>query len=465
MNKKITAFLMAMLSVSAFAACGNTSGQANEASEITSAAAALEASVSESEAETTETNFSTETAQSLSFSVDEIKKVMNEKPYPKIIIDENSTSDEILRAGKIAGKYFGGILANYFKFGEFRQWKRSSVNGNEYYIEIDGKTCFKCDGIYIDIDKDTYVELNYEAAKKYLTSSLFLTENGFEDLCRTSPSFYTEIDGDLYICPAEGGDAGWSYTEITDYEISGDGSSVTFNCRMVGDKDEWGYDEDLIKPFTFTLKKEYNIWKLDSCSDGMGLFSLQGLDLSPVITIDENDETVIKCREFGEKYADMYYNYGCGAAWENYIETKYFDFDDKSEDNYFEKDGIPFYKLLITDYTYDELMEYIKSFFDDETFAVFIKSMDVFIAEKNNQIYVNGNEPTFIYGMRNERAQIIGCTENDDGSVTYECYAKTTEKTDNDLYFSFTLNGEGKLCNVHEYSEFVYIGLFSTSMY
>ncbi|MBD5141893.1 MAG: hypothetical protein HDT25_10880, partial [Ruminococcus sp.] len=217
MNKKIIAFLMAMLSVSAFTACGNTSEQANEVSESTSAATMSEVSetVSESEASEIETASSTETAQSLSFSVDEIKKAMNEKPYPKIIIDENSTSDEILRAGKIAGKYFGGILANYFKFGEFRQWKRSIINGNEYYIEIDGKTYFKCDGIYIDIDKDNYVELNYDAAKKYLTSSLFLTENGFEDLCKSSPSFYTEIDGDLYICPAEGGDAGWSYTEIT----------------------------------------------------------------------------------------------------------------------------------------------------------------------------------------------------------------------------------------------------------
>lgn len=191
----------------------------------------------------------------------------------------------------------------------------------------------------------------------------------------------------------------------------------------------------------------------------------QSIALSPEIKIDENDETVIKGREFGEKYADMYYNYGCGAAWENYIETKYFDFDDKSEDNYFEKDGRPFYKLLITDYTYDELMEYIKSFFDDEAFTVFTESLDGFIAEKNNQIYVNGNEPTFIYGMRNERAQIIGYTENDDGSVTYECYAKTTEKTDNDLYFSFTLNSDGKLCNVHDYSELPDIELFSTSMY
>lgn len=62
----------------------------------------------------------------------------------------------------------------------------------------------------------------------------------------------------------------------------------------------------------------------------------------------------------------MYWDYLCGAAWEDYVNTPYFDFDNKSEDNYFEDDGIPFYKLLITDYTYDELIANIKGFYSDE---------------------------------------------------------------------------------------------------
>ena len=64
--------------------------------------------------------------------------------------------------------------------------------------------------------------------------------------------------------------------------------------------------------------------------------------------------------------------------------------------------------------------------------------------------------------MRNEHAHIIGYTENDDGSVTYDCFAKTTEEDDDDLYFSFTLNADGKLCSDVYDAE---LGLFSDTYY
>lgn len=185
---------------------------------------------------------------------------------------------------------------------------------------------------------------------------------------------------------------------------------------------------------------------------------------TPETTFDENDEILVKGQEFAESYAKMYWDYLCGAAWEDYLDTPYFDFDDKSEGNYFEDDEIPFYKLLITDYTYDELIAYIKSFYTDELFEEFKQNylINGLFTGKDNSIYVNGNEPTFIYQMRNEHAHIIGYTENDDGSVTYDCFAKTTEEDDDDLYFSFTLNADGKLCSDVYDAE---LGLFSDTYY
>lgn len=65
----------------------------------------------------------------------------------------------------------------------------------------------------------------------------------------------------------DGGQAGWDYSYIKDYEISNDGNSITYNCERFGDKENWGYNEDLTEPFTFSIVKDNGIWKLDSCSN------------------------------------------------------------------------------------------------------------------------------------------------------------------------------------------------------
>lgn len=186
---------------------------------------------------------------------------------------------------------------------------------------------------------------------------------------------------------------------------------------------------------------------------------------TPVTTFDENDEILVRGREFAEAYAEMSWNYLHGAAWDDYLNTPYFDFDDKSEGNYYEYDGMPFYRLLITDYTYDELIAYIKSFLSEELYQDGMWKIGSFIVGKDNSIYVNGNEPTFIYQARNEHAHIIGYTENDDGSVTYDCFAKTTEEDDDDLYFSFTLNTDGKLCGSFNATSDMELRLFSDTFY
>lgn len=176
---------------------------------------------------------------------------------------------------------------------------------------------------------------------------------------------------------------------------------------------------------------------------------------APKFTFDETDEILVKGRDFAESFAKMSWLYLYGAAWDDYVNIKYFDFDDKSEDNYFEKDGIPFYKLLITDYTYDELISYIKSFYTNEAFEeLFSNRLKRYIAEKDNCIFVNGNEPTFLYLSRNEQAHITGYTKNSDGSITYDFCARSTEKEDNyELqYFSFTVTEDMKLTNTEFYN-------------
>lgn len=179
-------------------------------------------------------------------------------------------------------------------------------------------------------------------------------------------------------------------------------------------------------------------------------------------TFDENDETLLKGQIFAEAYAEMSWNYLHGAAWDDYINIKYFDFNDKSEPNYFEYEGIPFYKLLITDISYNDLITHIKSFFTDEIYEKEIHAIGSFIIGKDNCIYVNGNEPTYIFPRRNERACIISYIKNDDSTITYNCYAKSTETDSEDLYFSFTLNSEGKLCKEIIDSE---MRLFSKTYY
>lgn len=164
---------------------------------------------------------------------------------------------------------------------------------------------------------------------------------------------------------------------------------------------------------------------------------------------DENDETAMAGLEFAERYAKMLWDYVYGAAWNDYVNIKYFDFDDKSEGNYFEEDGVPYYKLLITDYTYDELMEYIKSFYTDNFFEESSPDINIMTREKDNCIYVNGNEPTFLFPLRNKRAKIVGYVINDDNTVTYNCLSERDSEPYDihtiDLYFSFTLD-DGKLC-------------------
>lgn len=215
-------------------------------------------------------------------SSEDVMRLIDESERPEIIITDNSGFEEIMLAGKMAGEYYGRAAEEFFGFGIEYDWK--NIGGE--WLQIDGITGIapylvnsgyrEFSGYYTDRDKDIFAPMDYEAAKQFIMARIGLTEKGFCELCQNSPSNYLGIDGALYINSGDGGQAGWSYSRITGYDMSE--NSVTYSCERVGDAEEWSYEEDIIAPFTFTLALEDGVWKLDGCSYGEGLFDLAGIE-------------------------------------------------------------------------------------------------------------------------------------------------------------------------------------------
>ena len=205
-------------------------------------------------------------------SVEDVQRLIDEVECPDIRITEDSTSEEIMLAGKTAGIYFGKATDEYFGYGNYYNWKYD-------YDESIGH--YRSDGLYIDKANDVYAPMDYAKAKEFLINRLLLTEKGFDDLCENSPGSYYDVNGSLCVIPGDGGQAGWSYSQIVDYEMDENElgeKTVTYNCERVGTAEEWGYDEDKVEPFTFRLAYEDNLWKLDGVSYGEGFFELMWLE-------------------------------------------------------------------------------------------------------------------------------------------------------------------------------------------
>lgn len=200
------------------------------------------------------------------FSAD-IQRMIDEVDFPEINITENSTPEEIMLAGKTAGNFYSSTAEKYFEYGVNFEWKIDSENSvGSDYIGL---------GLYTDRENDVYAPMNGIEAKQFLKDYLRLTEQGIYELCVNCPSSYTMTENEFYVHSGDGGGAGWSYSCIIDYEmrknINGE-LTVTYSCARVGDTRDWGYDENLVKPFTFRLAEENGVWKLDGCSYGEGLF-------------------------------------------------------------------------------------------------------------------------------------------------------------------------------------------------
>lgn len=200
---------------------------------------------------------------------EEVQRLIDSAEFPEISINDNSTPDDIMRAGETAGAHYGETAEKYFGFGGYNNWKYD-------YDENFGH--YKGDGLYTDKANDLYAPMDYAAAKQFLIESLGLTERGYEELCENSPSSYYDKNGVLCLVPGDGGGAGWSYSRIIDYAVGENESgekTVTYSCERVGTAEEWGYGEDTVKPFTFRIALEDGVWKLDGVSYGEGFFELK----------------------------------------------------------------------------------------------------------------------------------------------------------------------------------------------
>lgn len=206
------------------------------------------------------------TAMTASPSV--IQDLIDEAELLQIDITENSVPEEILQAGKTAAAFYGKLVDKYFEYGVSYNWKMAGGSEDgDIYTDENSNSYYKCYGLYTDRDNGIYVPMSFNEVKHFLMSYMSLSENGFYDLCKNSPSKYVGVDDICFLMSGDGGQAGWDYSYIKDYEISNDGSSVTYNCERFGDKENWGYSEDLTEPFTFSIVKDNGIWKLDGCSN------------------------------------------------------------------------------------------------------------------------------------------------------------------------------------------------------
>ncbi len=185
----------------------------------------------------------------------------NTVELPNIVIDEKSTYEELMQCGKIAGMFYSEAAEKYFGYGANNNWK---------YDFDENLVSYRCYGLYTDETYTSFAPIDYTELKKVITNDLRLTEKGFEELNANSPNRYYDVNGFLCMTPGEGGQAGWDYSYIIDYEM--ETNTITYNCARVGRKERWGYDEDLICPFTFRLALENGVWKLDGCSYGEGFF-------------------------------------------------------------------------------------------------------------------------------------------------------------------------------------------------
>lgn len=258
--------------------CGGDNGEVTDTS-VNETAVEQTVIVTETfEAVTTEADLPEETIfTAQTASSEDISRLTEENELPEISISEDMSFDDIMLAGQNAGEYYGRAAKDFFGFGAELNWKISDewveingIGGIAPYLVNSGYR--KAFGFYTDRANDVYAPMDYEQAREFIISRIGLTENGFDGLCQSCPSNYLGIDGELYINSGDGGEAGWSYSRITGYEL--ENGRITFYCERVGSADDWGYDEDVIVPFTFALADDGGVWKLDGCTYGEGLFDL-----------------------------------------------------------------------------------------------------------------------------------------------------------------------------------------------
>lgn len=294
------------LSLVMLTACGNSLATENTDSTDTTFTESEAASLSE--AETADTYSEDEPASGEEASAidtsEMLSQMINESDLPKISITDASTHDEIMQSGKRAAVFFAETADKCFGYGVERRWKLGQTDDDILTTEEitqyqTSGSYWRSFGLYTETGDD-YIPLDGAGSKQFLIDCLHLTEKGYDDLCSNSPSTYTIKDGSFYVSSGDGGEAGWSYSRIVDF--SADVNVITFSCERVGDAEDWGYDEDMIQPFTFSLAFEDDGWKLDGVSYGEGFFEFRPREYA--VTDEEKQQIQTLLKESGQFFYD-----------------------------------------------------------------------------------------------------------------------------------------------------------------
>ncbi len=194
--------------------------------------------------------------QDIEFSEDE-----EANDFPDVDIT-NPRIDDSLEFGEKYGIWLSTRLWKYFGYPAINSWK---TDPEDKFIDNDRGVIYSlCVGTRSDntepVWEENGVAISFDSGKRYIIEKLNLTEQCFNSLCKNAPTCYLEKDGKLYVAESFGGQVGWDYSYIVDYEAGND--SITYHCTRICEK-ESGYDD---RPFTFTLKYSDEKWLLDDCS-------------------------------------------------------------------------------------------------------------------------------------------------------------------------------------------------------
>ncbi len=198
-----------------------------------------------------------------------------------------SEDDENIILGKESADKYSESLWEYFGTACLYKWKTAEESRNFCYNSYEYTEVI---GLYTDKEKDEYIEMDFSQVKEYLINQLDITERCFNEMCVLSAGSYIEENGKLYVGMVDGYSNGGLFSYIRDYTVNGD--TITYNCRrmsLYSDIDSGLEDCDRYRDFSFTLKNENGIYKLDSCTDYFCFF--QGIDTAGEVNafLKEND--------------------------------------------------------------------------------------------------------------------------------------------------------------------------------
>lgn len=249
--KRIKALSLALALTLTLTACSENNGNSSEVSEITES-----------------TQITQSTTESTSSSIpEESEPDVRKFPvviYPDMTVKTDGELAEIMAVLGEFGRFYGTYLSmdmyqNYL-FEKNAEWFTEEITEKNHTYPQTFTKVSKC-GI-----------TTYSAMTEKL-NSLF-TENCLDETSEDIRDWFRAGENDeLYLREiGAGGYLGENYLRI-DKISHPDDATIVLDMSVIGEAEEWGYDEDLEEPITVTLKRENGTLKIDKFeSDGHNHF-------------------------------------------------------------------------------------------------------------------------------------------------------------------------------------------------